>query len=170
MKRPSFVILLGICFTTILVLTACSGTGTPGFTQALAPQEEQVAEITPPTQVPTETSQDNLPVTEEIYPGPPSEEMEIVSVEDGSYPPPGDQAPGSDYPPPEELPGGYPAPDAGDPTPSPAYPAPESEPGGYPSPDLDSPPPVKVSLEATDPSTVNLASGELQFVEFFAFW
>jgi hypothetical protein len=67
--------------------------------------------------------------------------MEIVSVEGESYPPP-----------------------------SPAYPAPESEPGGFPSPDLDPPPPVKVSLEATDPSTVNLASGELQFVEFFAFW
>ncbi|MCI0521052.1 MAG: hypothetical protein L0Z70_12465 [Chloroflexi bacterium] len=25
-------------------------------------------------------------------------------------------------------------------------------------------------MEATDPATVNLASGEVQFIEFFAFW
>ena len=30
--------------------------------------------------------------------------------------------------------------------------------------------PVKSALEATDPSTVQLASGEPQLVEFFAFW
>lgn len=32
------------------------------------------------------------------------------------------------------------------------------------------PPPVREELHATDPSTVQLASGEVQLVEFFAFW
>jgi len=32
------------------------------------------------------------------------------------------------------------------------------------------PPPLKVGLESTDPATVNLASGQLQLVEAFAFW
>jgi hypothetical protein len=31
-------------------------------------------------------------------------------------------------------------------------------------------PAPKAGLEATDPSVVNLASGEIQLVEFFAFW
>lgn len=31
-------------------------------------------------------------------------------------------------------------------------------------------PTPRSGLEATDPSTVRLASGKLQFVEFFAFW
>ena len=30
--------------------------------------------------------------------------------------------------------------------------------------------PVKTELEATDPTTVNLAAGRPQLVEFFAFW
>jgi len=32
------------------------------------------------------------------------------------------------------------------------------------------PPAIKTGLEATNPSTVTLASGEIQFVELFAFW
>jgi hypothetical protein len=40
-----------------------------------------------------------------------------------------------------------------------AYPAPEKE-----------IPRLKTELEATDPSAVSLASGEIQLVEFFAFW
>jgi hypothetical protein len=31
-------------------------------------------------------------------------------------------------------------------------------------------PPVKTGLESTNPEVVNLASGEIQLVEFFAFW
>ena len=31
-------------------------------------------------------------------------------------------------------------------------------------------PTVKKDLEATDPGTVNLASGDVQLIEFFAFW
>ena len=34
----------------------------------------------------------------------------------------------------------------------------------------ESPPALKVGLESTDPATVNLASGQLQLVEAFAFW
>lgn len=57
------------------------------------------------------------------------------------------------------------------------YPAPEAQlqpvensGGGYPSPELAYPQPLKTGLVATAPSAVNLASGELQLVEFFAFW
>lgn len=32
------------------------------------------------------------------------------------------------------------------------------------------PPTPRVGLESTDPATVNLASGQLQLVEVFAFW
>jgi hypothetical protein len=48
---------------------------------------------------------------------------------------------------------------------------------GFPLPDendslieLSEPPPPKTSLMASDPSLVNLASGNPQLVEFFAFW
>ena len=58
---------------------------------------------------------------------------------------------------------GYPAPEAQSPNP-------EDSAEGYPSPELASPPPLKTELIATNPSTVNLSSGELQLVEFFAFW
>lgn len=71
--------------------------------------------------------------------------------------------------------------------PSAVYPAPESEPtDAYPgpaevseqavtAPDTttnieDEAPPPKTQLEATDPSLVQLASGSIQLVEFFAFW
>ena len=39
----------------------------------------------------------------------------------------------------------------------------------YPAPGEDIPR-LKTELEATDPSIVSLASGEIQLVEFFAFW
>jgi hypothetical protein len=63
-----------------------------------------------------------------------------------------------------------------------AYPDPEIDTGGgvasasneaYPEPEEPTAalaPIVRTELEATDPSTVSLASGELQLVEFFAFW
>jgi len=72
----------------------------------------------------------------------------------------------------------------------PAAPAPESAPEAEapvvaPAPEADAPvveeePPAEApvivvtprgnDLEATDPSTVNLASGKPQLIEFFAFW
>lgn len=38
------------------------------------------------------------------------------------------------------------------------------------TPAADVTPTARVGLQATDPETVNLASGEIQLVEFFAFW
>ena len=62
-----------------------------------------------------------------------------------------------------------------------AYPVPEIDTGvgvassneAYPEPEEPTEataPVVRTELEATDPSTVSLASGEIQLVEFFAFW
>ena len=55
-----------------------------------------------------------------------------------------------------------------------AYPAPEEKAAAesYPAPDETGPKPTPRgnSLVATDPATVNLASGQLQLVEMFAFW
>jgi len=60
-----------------------------------------------------------------------------------------------------------------------AYPVPEIDTGvgvvseAYPEPEepTQAPAPVvRTELEATNPTTVSLASGELQIVEFFAFW
>lgn len=45
----------------------------------------------------------------------------------------------------------------------------ESEPIQSTEMSADKPTP-RVGLVATDPSTVNLASGDIQLVEFFAFW
>lgn len=36
--------------------------------------------------------------------------------------------------------------------------------------EIEEKPTARVGLQATDPETVNLASGEIQLVEFFAFW
>ncbi len=48
---------------------------------------------------------------------------------------------------------------------------PEGEPEAAEEMADESPPPVlKTGLEATNPSTVNLASGKIQLVELFAFW
>lgn len=64
---------------------------------------------------------------------------------------------------------------------SPAYPGPQDEgvtptepvSPAYPAPDMADPSPVpavRLELEATDPETVNLVAGQVQLVEFFAFW
>jgi hypothetical protein len=148
MKRSSFLILLGISISILFVLAACSGAATPEFSQAIAPLEVEQEEITSPVETPTEAVQNTQHTPDEIYPAPPSEEVDPETGEEEGYPPPEVEVP----------------------TPDPAYPAPEELPEGDPSPDSSNPPPVKVGLEATDPSTVNLASGGLQFVEFFAFW
>lgn len=166
MKRTSYLLFLGIGISTLFFLGACSGNATPEIAQVLAPLDGEQEEIASPVQSPDEI----VPTPEEIYPAPPVEGLDSESGEEMSYPPPEDQGLNDGYPPPGDQPGGYPPPAAELPTPNPAYPAPGDLPGGSPSPETSDPPPVKVGLEATDPSTVNLASGELQFVEFFAFW
>lgn len=37
-------------------------------------------------------------------------------------------------------------------------------------PEMEVVPTARVGLQGTDPGTVNLASGDIQLVEFFAFW
>ncbi len=64
----------------------------------------------------------------------------------------------------DDPPEGYPAP---------GYPAPipTADVDPYPSPEeAAAPPPPKIGLEATHPSTVVLAAGKPQLIEFFAFW
>lgn len=46
----------------------------------------------------------------------------------------------------------------------------EELPTPTPTPTTPAPKPVKEGLEATDPASVELASGNVQLVEFFAFW
>jgi hypothetical protein len=150
MRSSSTGMILGICFAGLLILAACSGSAAPEPTQASEFQEVQ-AEGAPPTQALTETNQPTDGPTEEIQPIPTFDQAANDTAPEEAYPTPGDQA------------SGYPAPGEG-------YPPPENETAGYPSPVEDNPPPVKMALEATDPSTVSLASGELQLIEFFAFW
>ena len=53
-------------------------------------------------------------------------------------------------------------------------PATEIQEGAKPTEEVvveaQSPPAPRAGLESTDPATVNLASGQLQLVEVFAFW
>ena len=56
--------------------------------------------------------------------------------------------------------------------PDPEMDDPQDEPIGevdYPAPEIE-PSTLKTELEATNPKTVSLASGQIQLVEFFAFW
>lgn len=51
--------------------------------------------------------------------------------------------------------------------------APSAEPpaeGELPPTEVPAPKPARTALEATDPTTVSLASGRPTLVEFFAFW
>jgi hypothetical protein len=70
---------------------------------------------------------------------------------------------------------GYPEPQLQDGYPSPEFqdPEPASPTSGYPSPEeglAATVPALKTEMQATNPSTVSLASGDIQLVEFFAFW
>ena len=132
--------ILGICFAGLLILTACSTSSSPEAKQTVEVQETQPQEESP-TQATADTATTIAIVTGQGYPAP---------------------APdlGSDEATPEV---GYPVPED-------SLPKPGNQTGGYPSPGEAYPPPVKTEQQATNPSTVNLASGELQLVEFFAFW
>ena len=139
-RRSSLKMMLGICFAGILILTACSNRAAPEPTQTVEVQKTQPQEESP-TQAPADTATTNSIVTEQGYPAPPQNQGSYDATPEGGYPAPEDQLP---------IPG--------------------DQTGGYPSPDESYPPPLKTELQATNPSTVNLASGELQLVEFFAFW
>ena len=76
---------------------------------------------------------------------------------------PGAEAAGSVYPGPQSGPTEQTVLDTPNPglQPSQAAPSPTASPTSKP---------VKTELEATDPNKVELASGQVQLVEFFAFW
>lgn len=143
------------------------------------------SDSTPPiTAVPTDSAVTPASVTEAVVEAPPTSELSLptpVATEVSAvYPEPGVDPAGA-YP----LPGAYPGPGA--------YPAPATPSDIYPPPGGESPaaspdpvtpvaapaatptpaqprPTVDPQLHATDPKTVNLASGNVQLVEFFAFW
>ena len=140
----SFNRLIGTGFMLIFVLSACSGTSNSEASQNLITETKTQATQPEPvatTEVPAGTNTEAPTETEEGYPPPASDQStQEPTLEEG-----------------------YPAPEAQSPNP-------EDSAEGYPSPELASPPPLKTELIATNPSTVNLSSGELQLVEFFAFW
>ncbi len=138
--RSSLQMRLGICFAGILILTACSNSAAPEPTLTVEVQKTQPQEASP-TQAPANTATTNSIVTEQGYPAPPQTQGSDNATPESGYPAPGNQLP-----------------------------TPGDQADGYPSPDESYPPPLKTELRATNPSTVNLASGELQLVEFFAFW
>ena len=139
-KRSSSQMMLGICFAGLLILAACSTSASTEATQAVEVQETQPQEESP-TQAPADTTTATAIVTEQGYPAPALGQGSDEATPEGGYPAPEDQLP-----------------------------TPGNQTDGYPSPGAAYPPPVKTELQATNPSTVNLASGELQLVEFFAFW
>ncbi len=149
MRLPISVKLLATSLIILFTLAACSSGATPAPSQANSQQSDQQVVTEFVTEIPTEIIEETATT--------PAQSLDVNPTPEENYPAP-------------EL--GYPAPDENFPTPTvaPAYPAPEEEQGGLSTPDAANQPPIKTGLEATNPSTVNLASGGLQFVEFFAFW
>jgi hypothetical protein len=141
-KHPRLFILVGLFFVGILIISACSTQQTPEATQELKVAGEQIIERVP-TELPAEISPTTEIDIEEDPVNPVDDQGEENTPEPGGYPAPGYQFPTSDT-----NSGGYP----------------------YPSPEQANPPPVKTELQATNPATVNLATGEPQLIEFFAFW
>jgi hypothetical protein len=143
-QRGSLNVLIGIGFVTMLLLSACSGSTTPEqileLTQEPEVRETQLKKISP-TEVPIAALTETPIETEVGYPAPPLEQSAMDPTSEEGYPAPEIQLP-----------------------------TPDNSEGGYPSPELASPPSLKTELAATRPSSVNLASGEMQLVEFFAFW
>lgn len=144
LQIKSFKIMIGAGILMIFVLVGCSGSESPEITQELIETDE----LTPTQPAPTSIAEKpiatdtNLPSETEIgYPAPGLDQGTQESILDQGYP-----APEIELSP------------AGD------------DSGGYPSPQQAYPPPIKTGLVATNPSTVNLASGDLQLIEFFAFW
>jgi hypothetical protein len=157
----------------VFIIAACARSPIPDINQDILQTEILQEESEPPQEQPIDSDQVNRA---------PLEAPELESDVIGDSLPNENQSPGNSYPPPIETTGENNAANDGYPEPAPesGYPASENViptltlmPYPAPANEQDSssdPPPIKTGLEATDPSTVNLASGELQFVEFFAFW
>ena len=119
------------------------------------PAPEQPGDPYPPAS--TETSNNPYPEpsdgdspADDAYPGPGSENTS------DAYPPPGQDESSGAYPPPSTQTLAVPTP-----TPEPQTPTPTPFPTAIP---------VSARMQATDPHTVELASGKHQLIEFFAFW
>jgi len=141
-KFPRLILMLGILLVGTLFISACSSQQTPAATEEEAAAMEDILEPTIEV-VPTES---------------PAEIQSSADVEQPNASP--TDPPEADS---EAQDEGYPAPGY-------QWPTPTTDGGAYPSPGEAAPPPVKTGLEATNPSTVVLASGKPQLVEFFAFW
>jgi hypothetical protein len=135
---------IGILIVGMLSVAACSSQQSQAATQmpggGTGQISEQITQVTPSV-VPTKL----IPTPEVVEETIPAtlELAEVGELESEGYPEPG-------YAPPPQT-----AVSDGNP---------------YPSPEVAVPPPVKTGLEATNPSTVNLATGKPQLIEFFAFW
>lgn len=156
-KRSHLHLVIGICFSGLFAVTACSPSRQPEATPTIEAQasqpQEQIERLTPAntaTMIPTITDEGNAGAT--------PDEQEDETISELGYPAPED--PISTV---EEQASGYPAPED-------QMPASGEQAGGYPAPSEESPPQLKTELEATDPSTFDLATGDIQLVEFFAFW
>lgn len=139
-KQTTIKMLIGMGFAGLILLTACSGSATPELTELPDVIKTQSQQI-PTTQAPTVTSTESPIVAEELYPAPLLEPSDSDLMLDEGYPMP-------EY----------------------EIPTQESSASGYPVLDQGYPPPLKMELQATIPSTVSLESGDIQLVEFFAFW
>ena len=141
-KYPRFLLMLGILLVGTLIISACGSQQTPAATVDEAAAMEEILEPTVEV-APTEAPADLLSTTDVEQPNAsPTDSLEVDSeAQDEGYPAPGYQ-----------------------------WRTPTTNSGAYPSPGEAAPPPVKTGLEATHPSTVILASGKPQLVEFFAFW
>jgi hypothetical protein len=148
---------IGICFLGLIVLSACSSGNPSEPTPTIETQGSQPQERTA-TETPTNTEPVIPVVSDEDSTNPESNQKEVESTTESGYP-----APEYEVPALEDQVSGYPVPQVIQPTP-------EGQTGGYPAPTENPPPPLKMELVATDPGTFNIASGELQLVEFFAFW
>lgn len=115
----------------------------------------------PEASTPAQAPEEATPTLEEAYPPPAGGEIQTPypePMESSAYPAPGldgteSSTRGEAYPVPEQPP------------------AAEPDQNAYPAPQGAAPVPVvRTELEATDPGSVELASGDVQLVEFFAFW
>ncbi len=154
-----------IALAALLGLAACSAA--PAATPTLSPDVAIAA-------TPTQPSIPSLLPEPSAYPAPgelavlptvplsaypiPTQEVSLQPTIDGSslssYP-----APGSPYPDPA-LGNSNPYPGPAQPTQAPAEPTVRTQPTRE----------IQKELHATDPTSVRLASGRIQLVEFFAFW
>ena len=141
-KFSRFILMVGILLIGTLIISACGSQQTPAATE----EEAAVSDESPEPAL--EIAMTEAPVETQS-----GTDVEQPTASPTDLPVVDNEVQGEGYPAP-----GY------------QWPTPTTNSGVYPSPGEAAPPPVKTGLEATNPSTVVLASGKPQLVEFFAFW